>query len=187
MPRTITHWWTATRGRSATRAYTRIVASLPKRFTSLAIVIALSGSPAVLSACMALCLQDVATAAAHTDSQSAGHAAHLAAAPAGASAHAHHGSPVSNESPALATTTALSHDSSDARLSAPCTDCCPEGHAMLVAGRAEERTDAKSFSATATASQIASFLVTPSGLVASPPSPPVPPRSPTRARLVLRV
>ena len=32
---------------------------LPKRLTSLAIVIALSGSPAVLSACMALCLQGV--------------------------------------------------------------------------------------------------------------------------------
>jgi len=188
MPGTTTVRWTATRSRLATWAYTRNVASLPKRLTSFAIVIALSGSPAVLSVCMALCLQGVATAASLTASQSAGHAAHLTAAPAGASAHAHHGSPVANESAANAPTTAsLSHDPSDARLSATCTNCCPEGHAVLVAGPGVERTDAKSFSATPIASQMASFLVTPSGLGASPPSPPAPPRSPTRAPLVLRV
>lgn len=57
MPGTITAPWTATRGRLVTWGYTRNVASLPKRLTSLAIVIALSGSPAVFSACMSLCLQ----------------------------------------------------------------------------------------------------------------------------------
>ena len=188
MPGTTTARWTATRGRLATWAYTPNVASLPKRLTSLAIVIALSGSPAVLSACMALCLQGVATAASHPDSQSAGHAAHLAAVvPPGASAHAHHGAPVSNESAATRPATQLSHASSEARLSAPCTNCCPEGQATMVAGRGVERIDATSFSATPIASQVASFLVTLPGLGASPPSPPVPPPSPTRALLVLRI
>ncbi len=186
MPGTITTRRTATRGRLATWAYTRNVASLAKRLTSLAIVIALSGSPAVLSACMALCLQDMATAS-HTDSQLAGHAAHVAAAPAGASAHAHHGSPVSNESTATGPATGSSHASSEGRLGAPCTNCCPEGQAMMVAGLGVERIDAKSFSATTMASRMASFFVTLPGLGASPPSPPVPPPSPTRALLVLRI
>ena len=48
-------------------AYTRSVASLPNELTSLAMAIALSGSPAVLSACMAVCLQGEATAGSHTD------------------------------------------------------------------------------------------------------------------------
>ena len=188
MPGTITARWTAIRGRLATWAYTRNVASLPKRLTSLAIVIALSGSPAVLSACISLCLQGVATAASHTDSQSAGHAAHSSAAiPAGASAHAHHGSPVSNESAVAGPATASSQDSSEAHLSATCTNCCPEGQAMVLAAPGAERIDAKSFSATPIASRMASFLVTLPGLGASPPSPPVPPPSPTRALLVLRI
>jgi hypothetical protein len=160
---------------------------MPKRLTSLAIVIALSGAPAVLSACMALCLQGVVTAASHSESQSAGHAAHRAAAPAVPAAHAHHGSPVPDESAAIAPTAASSSDSSEARLSTTCTNCCPEGQAVLVAGPNVERTDAKSFSATPAVSQVASFLLTPPGLGASPPSPPVPPPSPTRASLVLRI
>ena len=188
MPGTITARWTATRGRVATWAYTRNVASLPKRLTSLAIAIALSGSPAVLSACMALCLQGVATAASHTDSQSAGHAAHLGTpAPAGASAHAHHGSSVSDEAAAAGPATTSSQDLSEARLSAPCTNCCPEGQAMLAAGPGVERTDAKSFSAAPIASRMTSFLVTLPVLGASPPNPPVPPPSPIRAPLSLRI
>ena len=90
--------------------------------TGLALVIALSGSPAVLSACMAVCLQGVATAASHTDTQATGHAAHVTATvPAVASAHAHHASPVSHESAATGLATASSHDSFERRLSAPCT------------------------------------------------------------------
>ena len=184
----ITARWTATRGRLVTWAYTWNVASLPKRLTSLAIVIALSGSPAVLSACMALCLQGVATAASHTDGQSAGHTAHVAAAvPAGASTHAHHGSPVSNESAATASATAASsRQSSEAPLSATCTNCCPEGPAMLAAGLGVERTDAKAFGA-APAIQVASFRVSVASHAAAPLRPPVPPPSPTRAPLALRL
>ncbi len=190
MPGTITTRRTATGGQLATSAYTRNVASLPRRMTGLALVIALSGSPAVLSACMAVCLQGVATAASHTDSQSTGHAAHVTATvPAGASAHAHHASPVSNESAASGLATASSHDSFERRLSAPCTNCCPEGQAMSmsVAGPGAERIDAKSFSATPIALRVASFLATSPDLGASPPSPPVSPPSPTRALLVLRI
>ena len=178
--------WTATRSGLASWAYTRDVASLPKRLTTLAIVIAVSGSPAVLSACMAFCLQGVAHAASHPDSQSAGHAADLVAAiPTSASAHAHHASPVSNES--AATATAVSHDLSEARLSAPCTNCCLEAQGTMVAGLGVERVDAKAFSATPVASRMASFLVMLPGLGASPPSPPVPPPSPNRAPLALRI
>ena len=170
-----------------TCAYTRRVASLPKRLTSLAIVIALSGAPAVLSACMALCLQGVVTAASHSGNQAAGDAGHPAATPAGAAAHAHHGSPVPAESAATAPTSASPSDPSEARLSTTCTNCCPEGQAVLVAGTNVERTDAKSVRATTAVSQVASFLLTPLALGASPPSPPVPPPSPTRAPLVLRI
>ena len=188
MPGTITARRTATRSRLATWAYTRNVASWPKRLTSFAIVIALSGSPAMLSACMALCLQGVATAASHPDSQSAGHAAHVAAAvPAGASAHAHHGSRVSNESAATGSATGSSHHLSETRLGTPCTNCCPEGQGTMVAGPGVERIDAKAFSATPLASRMTSFLAPLSGLGAPPPSPPVPPPSPTRALRVLRI
>lgn len=187
MPGTITTRRTATRGRLATWAYTRNVAPLPKRLTGLAIVIALSGSPAVLSACMALCLQDMATAS-HTDSPSAGHAAHVTAAvPAGASAHAHHASPVSNGSAATGSATASSHDSAERRLSGPCTNCCPQRQAMSVAEPGVERIDTKSFSAAPLASRAASFLVTLPGLGAPSPSPPVSPPSPTKTLLVLRI
>jgi hypothetical protein len=177
--------WTATWDRLATWAYTRNVTSLPKRLTSLAIVIALSGSPVVLSACMALCPQGMAIAASDTYSQSA----HVTAAvPAGATAHAHHASPVSNESAATGPATASCHDwSAAAPLRATCTHCCSEGQAILLAGLGVERTDATSFSATPIASWMASFLVTLRGLGASPPSPPVPPPSPTRALLILRI
>jgi hypothetical protein len=186
MPETMTARWAATRSRLATCGYTRSVV-LSKRLTSLAIAIALSGSPAVLSACMALCLPGVHTAASDTDTQPAGHAAPLAAAPASASAHAHHGSPVSNESAATAPTTASSDGLSETRLSATCTNCCPEGQVILVVGPGVERTDAKFFSVSSTASQVASVLPTPLGLEASPPSQPVPPPSPTRAPVVLRI
>ena len=187
MPETITAQGAATGGGPATCGYTRSVASLPKRLTSLAIMIALSGAPAVLSACMALCLQGVVTAAAHPESQAAGHAGHRAAAPAVAAARAHHGSPVLDEPAVAAPTTAPSSDSSEAHLSTTCTNCCPEGQAVLVAGPNVERTDAKAFSATPTVSPVASFLLTPQSLGVSPPSPPVPPPSPTRAPLVLRI
>lgn len=188
MPGTVTTRRTATGGRLAPSAYTRSVASLPKRMTGLALVVALSGSPAVLSACMAVCLQGVATAASHTDTQATGHAAHVTATvPAVASAHAHHASPVSHESAATGLATASSHDSFERRLSAPCTNCCPEGQAMSVAGPGVERIDTKSFSATPIALRVASFLVTSPDLGASPPRPPVSPPSPTRALLVLRI
>lgn len=58
---------------------------------------------------------------------------------------------------------------------------------MWVAGLGAERIDAKSFSAAPTVSQVASFGLTPSFLGASPPGPPVPQPSPTRAPLVLRI
>jgi hypothetical protein len=186
MPETMTARWAAPRSRLATCGYTRSVVP-SKRLTSLAIAIALSGAPAVLSACMALCLPGVGKAPSDTDSQSAGHAVHLAVSPASSSAHAHHGSPASNESSATAPTSTSSPGSPEARLGATCTNCCPDGQGVLVSGPGVERADPKSFSATPTVSQVGSFLLTPLGPGASPPSPPVPPPSPTRAPVVLRI
>lgn len=187
MPGTITVRWTATRGCLATWGYARNAASLPKRLTSLAIVIALSGSPAVLSVCMALCQPGVATAASHEGSPPEGHSVHASApATAVASVYDHHGSSGSNAPAAKATNSASSHEWSDARLTATCRHCCSDAVAF-VAGPGAERIDARGFATTPMIPLVASFLVTTSVPGASPPSPPVPPPSPNRAPLALRI
>ncbi len=56
-------------------AYTRGVASFAHRLTSVAMAFALSGSPAVLAACMALCLDSPMAAASATDGTQADHRA----------------------------------------------------------------------------------------------------------------
>jgi hypothetical protein len=189
-------------GRRTPWAYTRKVVSFPKRLTSLAIVFALSGSPAVRSACTAYCLHGVQpSAAAHEGMTSEGHAAHTSvAAPAVASVHAHHGSSASYEPAAKATSSPSSHEApprdgpraipaerSDGRLSATCTNCRADWQFAFAAGPGVERTDTKYLGAAPMPSQVAPFLLTASAVEASPPGPPVPPPSPVRAPLVLRI
>ncbi len=186
MPGVITARWTATRGRLAIWAYTRNVASLPKRLTSLATVIALSGSPAVLSTCMALCLQDV-PAMAHKHGASVEHAAQAqAATPVAVSGHSHHGSPTAPEARASANARVSAPKSSETHIGATCNNCCPDGVAV-VAGPRVERTDAHAFGATPTLVQVAHFLVTTSALGVAPHGPPVSPPAPLTAPRILRI
>lgn len=159
------------------------MASLAKRLMSLATVAALSGSPAVLSACIALCLPGVAaTTVLHEHGAPVGHAAHAAAStPSVVSGHAHHASRASH-SPVAAAFDSASRDSSDARLNATCKNCCPDGQVALVAG--VKRADPHALGAAPVVSQVTSFVVTTSVLSASPPSPRL---APPRTLLVLRI
>lgn len=166
-------------------AYTRGVASFTHRLTCVAMALALSGSPAVLAACMALCL-DSPTAAIVTDGAQADHNGHGAmAGPVAESPHAHHSTPAANQPTAIAAN-ASPLASSDARLVQSCGNCCLAGPVAFAAGPGVERTDAKACGV-APAIEVVSFHVSVATHEAAPPSPPVPPPSPTRAPLALRI
>ena len=163
-------------------AYTRSVLSWPKKLTSVAMVVALSGSPAVLTACMALCFEAAPMAAmAHEHDAAAGQ---MAPAPTAAvmPGHAHHGAATT---PAAADTRSSAPASSTAHLGATCNNCCPDGVAV-VAGPGLERTVAHACGA-APMVPVARFLVTTAVFGAAPAGPPVSPPAPPRAPLVLRV
>jgi hypothetical protein len=146
--------------------------------------IALSGSPAVLAACMALCLGSPIAASA-TDGTQADHKGHGAVAePAAVSPHAHHGTAASTQ-PTASQASASPLAPSDARLVGSCDSCCVAGPVAFAAGPGVERTDGKAF-ATAPAVSVAFQLIAATH-AAAPPSPPVPPPSPTRAPLALRI
>jgi hypothetical protein len=166
-------------------AYTRGVASFAHRLTCLAMAFALSGSPTVLAACMALCLDSPMAAASATDGTQAGHKDHGAMTePAAVSRHAHHGTAASTQ-PAASLASASPLAPSDARLVGSCDSCCVAGPVAFAAGPGVERTDGKAF-ATAPAVSVA-FQVVAATHAAAPQSSPVPPPSPTRAPLALRI
>lgn len=166
--------------------YARVVASWPKRLTSLAMVIALSGSPAAQAVCMALCLQDV-PAMAHQHGASAARAAQVqASTPVTVSEHSHHGAPTAPAAPASADARVSAPTSSATHIGATCNNCCPDGMAV-VAGPGAARADAHAFGTTPLLVEVAHFLVTTSVLGAAPYGPPVAPPSPLRAPLVLRI
>jgi hypothetical protein len=79
---------------------------------------ALSGSPAALAACMALCVQSPATTPAPAPE---------------AAAHAHHGSTAPGPSADPVTTSPESDSSPDARLAAGCRTCCPDDQGVFSA------------------------------------------------------
>ncbi len=166
-------------------AYTRGVGSFGHRLTSVVMAFALSGSPAVLSACMALCL-DSPVAANTTDATQAGHEDHaVVTEPAAASPHAHHGTAVSPP-PAASEANPSPLAPSDARLIGNCDNCCVAGPVGLAAGPAVERTDGKTFAMAPTVA-VALFQVSVAAAAAPPLKPLVPPPSPTRAPLALRI
>jgi hypothetical protein len=166
-------------------AYTRGVGSFAHRLTSFAMAFALSGSPAVLSACMALCLDTPVVASAAEGTQ-AGHNSHGAVtAPAAASPHAHHSAAASTP-PTASEASASPLTPSDARLVATCDNCCVAGPIAFAAGPGVDRTDSKAF-ATAPAVSVVSFHINAATHAVTPLSPPVPPPSPTRAPLALRI
>jgi len=157
-----------------------------KRLTSLATVLALSGSPAAFAACMAACLHGVPAAAmAHEPGVAVEHAEHASSPqPVSVSEHAHHESPAAPASAA----SAGHQTSSTARLSAGCGDCCPDAQAtVVVAASGAGRASAFASGAAPALTPVTSFLVMTSVPGAAPPGPPVPPPSPTRALLVLRI
>jgi len=164
------------------------VSSFASRLTSLATVFALSGFPAVLSACMALCVQGVPVVAmAHQDGASAGHAAHAPAPmPAAASDHSHHRSPAAPEPAAAAAESTTSPEAFDARLSATGTNCCPDGVAFAI-GTGVARTNAQALVAAPMVVSVTLVLLTTAVLDAELHSPPVSPPAPSRAPLVLRI
>lgn len=166
-------------------AYTRSVGSFAQRLTSVAMAFALSGSPAVLSACMALCL-DSPVAASAMGSTQPGHNGHGGMTePAAESPHAHHGTAAPTQ-PTATVATASPLVPSDARLVGSCDNCCVAGPIAFAAGPGVDRTDGKAF-ATAPAVSVVSFHMNAATHAATPPSPPVPPPSPTRAPLALRI
>jgi len=161
------------------------VSSFAHRLTCFVMAFALSGSPAVLSACMALCL-DSPVAANSTEATQVGHAGHSAVTvPAAVSPHAHHGTPASAQLTA-GVVNASPLAPSDARLVGTCDNCCLSGPVAFAAGPGVERTDGKAFAMAPTVS-VAVFHLSVTTYAAAPPSPPVPPPSPTRAPLALRI
>lgn len=168
-----------------TSTYTRHVASRAHRVISVVLAFALSGSPAVLSACTALCL-DSPVSAASLEPAVAGHHGHGAMAEvAPASPHAHHSSPASPRS-VVSTADPSPQAHSAARLIGACDSCCNAGSAAVVAGPGVERTSGQAL-AMAPAVAVASFQPSVTTQPAAPPSAPVPPPSPTRAPLTLRI
>lgn len=171
-------------------AYTRGVTSFAHRLSCFAMAFALSGSPAVLAACMALCLDSPMAAASATEGTKADHKGHGAVAePAAVSAHTHHGTATSTQPAATQPIATLASASplafSAARKVGSCDSCCVAGPVAFAAGPGVERADGKAF-AMAPAVSVASFHLSAATHATAPPSPPPPP-SPTRAPLALRI
>ncbi|MGE3411021.1 MAG: hypothetical protein AB7L91_02225 [Dehalococcoidia bacterium] len=160
------------------------MASWSRRLTCLAVATVLSGSPAVLSACMALCVDGPVARASAPEGTPAGHHQHgVASAPMASSSHARH-APSTPGAPDAGVTSAL--PPSAARLSSTCDSCCDAGPDAIVAGLVAGRTAAQAV-ATAPTPAAVPFHIGASTSVGPPPSPPVPPPSPTRAPLALRI
>jgi len=170
-------------------AYTQEVTSGAKQLTSLALVLALSGSQAVLTACMALCLSAAPPAETpHDQSAPVGHAAHASAStPAVSSGHGHHAVPATLESHASGDERSSSPEASAARLTPACDSCCLDGQVALAAPADVERVHAPVPGSAPLALPVASFLLTTASFGALPPGPPVPLPSPVTAPLPLRI
>ena len=169
------------------RGYTRPVAAWTNRLASFAAVFALSGSPAALSACMALCLQPAPMTALADEQGALVRQTAPASSAAGVSCHSAHSSPAAHAAPASADARALAHELSNVRLGAT-GDCCSHGVTVAaVTGPGVERANAHAFGAAAMAVPLARYLLTTSVLGATPHSPPASPPAPTSAPLVLRI
>lgn len=168
---------------AAPLGYTRNVPTWSHRLTCLALGLALSGSPAVLAACMALCVDSPMTTAGHL-----GHGALESEVVPEAASHVHHdhGAAAAPTTEEPATHLAVAPQASDARLMATCSDCCLDGGSMPAAGLRAERRDGDAASEAATA-RLAPFDLSGAVQAASPPGPPIPPSAPARTPLALRI
>lgn len=164
--------------------YSQNVASLAHRLTSLAMMFALSGSPAALSACVALCMEGMAGS--HEGLSAEKHETKPAA-PTVVAGHGHHGAPVPHEALALVSHhSSVAPDATDTRLGSSCEDCCSSNPQGFVSRLGTVRVDAKSLVA-AVATPVASFLLAHAGSRSSHLSPPIAPPAPPRAPLALRI
>lgn len=117
--------------------YTENVTLLARQVTIVATVLALSGSQAVLSACLAMCFESMPAAAVRHHGSTEPEP--VLAAPAAE----HHGHYVSPAAPKVTEAAApLTDDGSALRLKPLCGNCCPDGDVTLVAGPRAERADA---------------------------------------------
>jgi hypothetical protein len=154
-----------------------------RRLVCFAIAFAMSGSPAVISACMALCLPDGPRAASH--GTAAFEQPSHPPAPAAPSAHAHH---VADAAPDSSAGDLPPVEHPDARVIAGCDDCCPDESSALVAGLGAQRMNAHpSLAAPPSELEAVRFASVSSIVGLSPPGPPVRPPSPAASRLVLRI
>lgn len=153
------------------------------RLTCVSLTLALSGSPAVLAVCISLC-QERAT----VDPVQSGHASHEAHAPPAAAApasHAHHGAAAEHASH-VQVTPGQPELAPDARVKAPCSNCCLDAQFASATGARPERSDAQLIVAAPTAYAV-SLLPPLQAHSAAPSGPPIPPPSPARAPLSLRI
>jgi len=151
-----------------------------KPLTIIATTLALSGSPAVLSVCLALCLHDMPAPMAPHHAE--GQAAPAAAAPH----HGHHASTDLPTAPAIDAAPAA-RDEAATRLTARGGNCCSDAQLAFMAGPRVERTDVVSLavaSAAAPPSWLQPLIAGHVGLSAGPPVSPPPPFS---APLPLRI
>lgn len=206
------------------------MAAIAHRITSLVIVFALSGTPAV-AACLSLCLHSQMAAAGAAGGAHAGHAAHAAhgaradhtghgshaahtAPPAradyarhahhtvaeaavapsavadhavadspAASPHAHHAATASTQ-PGASRADAPPSAPSDGYLVGRCDSCC--GPVAVATGPGVKRTDGRAL-AMVPAVPMAPFRLSITSCATVSPSPQVPPPSPVRAPLALRI
>ena len=162
-----------------TTGYSGSVVLLARQVVIVATVLALSGSQAVLSACLALC-SGSHSAAVVTHHGSAEAQSVVASA---AEHQGHHPTPAAPDSTEAAVPLA-GHDSAP-ELKALCGSCCPDSAATLVAGPRAERADAI---ALAIAPTTLSWQL-PASIGRTVPSlgPPVSPQPPIGALIPLRI
>jgi hypothetical protein len=155
--------------------------------TSVALALALSGSPAALAACMVWCEDGLATMAVQTTHEGHGARATEVVPEVAPQAHHHNHDVVAAHATAEpASQLPAAPQASDARLMATCTDCCPVAEFASAVGVRAERRDVDAASVAATA-RVASFDLSLAVQSASPPSPPIPATSSARAPLALRI
>jgi hypothetical protein len=167
-------------------AYTRDVRAYAKRLTSVATAFALSGLPAVLTACMALCLQATSVAVTHSTHGVSGEHHASSPAPAVATGHAHHGAPTAQATRPSAGARVSNPGSPSSRLHADCVSCCLDG-VVLAAGPRVERLDTHAGSAGSMVVPPATVSVMLPVHDVAPEGPPPSPPTLTRVTLVLRV
>jgi hypothetical protein len=117
--------------------YSGTVVLLARQVVIVATVLALSGSQAVLSACLALCFGSTPAAAVTHHGSAEAESVIVAAA---AEHHGHHASPAAPES--TEAVAPLADHGSAPTLKALCGSCCPDSDVTLVAGPRAERADA---------------------------------------------